>query len=197
MQTVLPVFVAAPPVVERADTPQAIKAPAEAGSSQLDSQSNPEGKENVLPSDRAREAARQIFGDPEQDYPFPGFPPLDTREVGDRDIIDPDRPAVRGPEPLESLETQDALPPLPDEVTVGGAEVDEADEVAALPGTPETDAGTQDKGAENSSATTAAIAANSGSAPPGPTVTAQPASPGASAPDVPEPPAPGTVDIRR
>lgn len=158
----------------------------------------------MLARDRAQEAARRLrtpqdgpsdglsdgpqYG-PEDDAPgIPGFPPLDTRDVGDRDIIDPDRPVVRGPDPLQGSEdrvdppnpkiglpaTDPPLEPVPQAKTEEPTDTpDPADHPPPkMQSEPEDDATR-------------------------PTKQAQPASPGASAPDIPEPPLPGAVDIRR
>ena len=190
MQTMPPVFVAAVPLVERPQADLAIQGVTQPGSSSANGEAdNPDARDPALASDRAREVARLFSGaPPEEEQLIPGFPPLDTREVGDRDIIDPNRPAVRGPEPLANADAPEALPPLPDEVDPAKAEGSEEVEAAVqpdLPGMPET--------AERDGEPVDA----KGEDPQAPKAAAQPASPGASAPDVPEPPAPGTVDIRR
>ena len=194
MQTMPPVFVAAVPLVERPQADLAIQGVTQSGSSSANGEAdNPDARDPALASDRAREVTRLLNGVPiEEEQLIPGFPPLDTREVGDRDIIDPNRPSVRGPEPLAEGDTPEALPPLPDEVDPTKAEGSEEVEAAAqpeLPGMPEQDREgepAETTGSDDPQATTQT-----------PKVAAQPASPGASAPDVPEPPAPGTVDIRR
>ena len=189
MQTMPPVFVAAVPLVERPQADLAIQGVTQSGSSSANGEAdNPDARDPALASDRAREVARLLNGVPiEEEQLIPGFPPLDTREVGDRDIIDPNRPAVRGPEPLAEGDAPEALPPLPDEVDPAKAEGSEEVDAAVqpeLPGMPE-----QDREGEPAEAKP--------EEPQAPKAAAQPASPGASAPDVPEPPAPGTVDIRR
>ena len=187
MQTMPPVFAAALPLVERPQPDLSIQGLSQAGSSGANGQTdNPDARDTAFASDRARDVARLLGGaSAEEEFLIPGFPPLDTREVGDQDIIDPNRPAVRGPDPLGTADAPEALPPLPDEIDPAKTEgQEEAEAVAELPGAPkaEQEGEPVEEKAEE---------------PPMPTVAAQPASPGASAPDVPEPPAPGTVDIRR
>lgn len=203
MQPIPPVSVLAVPLVDRPKPDLAIQGPAEADASATDGEAgNPDARDPVLATDRAREIAGLLGAQPEDDFVIPGFPPLDTREVGDRDIIDPDRPAVRGPEPApvpDPVERPFAgLPEMPDqaEARVGaGMSVGAGAKDVASPGTADAVDLPGAFGPTDGPDETPEPAAQE-EAPP-PVVTAQPASPGASAPDVPEPPAPGAVDIRR
>lgn len=192
MQTIPPVSVIALPLVERSQPDLVIQGPSEPSAGGANGETdNPDARDPLLASERAREIAR-LIGASEDEFIIPGFPPLDTREVGDRDIIDPNRPAVRGPDPVAGQEAPEALPPLPDEVDPATGEASEetveADAARALPG---------QRDAERDGDLPAEAKAKTDDAPALPTVAAKPASPGASAPDVPEPPSPGAVDIRR
>lgn len=191
MQTIPPVSVLALPLVERPQADLAIRGPSETSAgAQQGGTGNSDARDPMLASERAREVARLIGAAGDDEFIIPGFPPLDTREVGDQDIIDPNRPAVRGPEPLSEIEDTEGLPPLPDEVDPVTGETTDEIEPANIPGMP--------GGAEtDQEGNTAPEAKKAEDALPGQKVTAKPASPGASAPDVPEPPEPGAVDIRR
>lgn len=63
------------------------------------------------------------------------FPPLDTREVGDQDIIDPQRPTARIPDPLLSVEEAKAgaEAPLPAPEPLISPEEARAESVAPVP----------------------------------------------------------------
>lgn len=188
MQTMPPVFTVPVPVADRPQAVNQIKPPSEAGGSASNGGAGNTGaRDPQLAEERAREIARLIGNRDisEDQVLIPGLLALDTREVGDQDYIDPNRPSVRGPEPLGDV--PEALPPLPDEVapdatveTTGNSE----DEVA-LPGQSEPEVDLPEIGPQKGPEVASVP------------VKAQPASPGASAPDVPEPPEPGNVDIRR
>lgn len=195
MQTMPPVFVAPVPVIDRPQAVNEIKPPSSAGGSASSGETgNPDARDTRLASERAREIARLIGNrDIDEDQVLiPGLLALDTREVGDQDIIDPNRPAVRGPEPMQTTDPAEALPPLPDELEVTGEVREEAEVIEVFPGSADTEQqadlpqiGPQSRTPDQNL--------------PGhtPGKGAQPASPGASAPDVPEPPEPGNIDIRR
>lgn len=198
MQAVPPILVAPIlPVADRLQGDLAIKAPAQPGASGSQGETtNSDAESSALASDRAKEIARVINGRsesevPEEDWIIQGFPPLDTREVGDRDVIDPDRPAVRGPEPIIGAEAQPLpLPGMPEAETSPEAGGEDA-KIVELPGAARSDTADraeakEDRAEQAEPATPQPVKAATG-----------PASPGASAPDVPEPPAPGAVDIRR
>lgn len=194
MQTMPPVFVAPQPVIDRPQAVNEIKPPSAAGGSALNGDAD--SRDARLADERARQIARLIGNrDIDEDQVLiPGLLALDTREVGDQDIIDPNRPAVRGPEPLSTAEVPEDLPPLPDEIEPTGEVREEGEVAEALPGSPEAEAkpempeiGPQSKAPDQG------LPGQSPRAGAG----AQPASPGASAPDVPEPPEPGNIDIRR
>ncbi|MEM1273769.1 MAG: hypothetical protein AAGF88_08130 [Pseudomonadota bacterium] len=190
MQSIPPAFVAPLPFAERPATVQAIKAPVEPGASSTSGNADREDTQDpALQSDRARDIMRAFTPDQaEDDQIIPGFPPLDTREVGDQDKIDPERPAVRGPEPTAAAEEPTILPPLPDAVDDPDP-VSEPQSADPVEPTEPSIAAAQDR-SELEDGERAAPAPVTNAA-------AQPASPGAAAPDVPEPPVPGAVDIRR
>lgn len=207
MQTTLPLFTVQLPIMDRPQAVNEISPPGEAGGTASDGATgHPDARDAQLASDQARALAR-IIGNRQVDDEMlliPGLWALDTRTVGDQDVIDPNRSTVRGPEPLDSTAAQE-LPPLPDEVdpsdTTGEtSETKEGPDASAgaEPGkSAEAEPDLPEIGPQARPETAAAVQMQANLPGQAPKVTAQPASPGATAPDVPEPPEPGNIDIRR
>ncbi|MBF9035636.1 hypothetical protein HKCCE2091_15415 [Rhodobacterales bacterium HKCCE2091] len=153
---------------------------------------------------------------------WPGFLPLDTREVGDSDEIDPMRPTARMPEPIVTLDqmrdgTADPVPaidPPPEPEGEAGLSGDAQDATetgltlqgqAPVPGAPEDPGDTAMTGPGAPSQATGGPGRDAGGprapdqpTPWGPTgKAAEPPARTATAPDVPDPPPPGRYDLRR
>ncbi|MEM9756736.1 MAG: hypothetical protein AAF914_12115 [Pseudomonadota bacterium] len=175
MQILPPVISFAPQTPERQTIVPPVKAPAPVGGGDLDSDTGDPATPHdpALASERAREIGRIVFATMNPDADEDGLQPLDTRTVGDQDIIDPDRPPVRRPDPMVTL--GDGLTEAEASATV--PETDDAAEHQELP------QALQDKDEDTPPVQTPERLG--------------PPAPGAVSPDVPEPPLPGAVDIKR
>lgn len=137
------------------------------------------------------------------------FPPLDTREVGDQDIIDPQRPTARIPDPLLSIDEAKAggETPVPAPEPIVNPEEARAVSVAPVPTPVELSAIAKAKGEAAETATSRAMeaetkaGAQSGSgpdaaaaAPPATSQEARPPSTPQSGPDLAQPRGPGAAE---
>ncbi|MBF9032509.1 hypothetical protein HKCCE3408_19090 [Rhodobacterales bacterium HKCCE3408] len=171
MQTTLPmIFLPVSPVERPRDLPE-IRPAAGAEDAAMDADGQASAETASRAEALARAAMDRIAGPPAL-----GFPPLDTRVVGDADIIDPDRPTARIPDPIVSLEE------LRGGQGDAGTEPPEPprDPLPAIPPEPAAD-------------TDRTPAPDRTEAPP---IPAGPPSPKAKAADVPDPPPPGSIDLR-